>query len=701
MMTGLSAVDLEGDISVKLTKKKHWIWFGIITIIFAAVVMRDVHTYNQALGVFWHRFEVIGLVYVFVSLHCFLDISKMYNWIYKHRIIIAIGIFVFMVANCFTLSSVSMYNSYIQPNNLSQYSNPIFGTARGIRSDEWLVSTPRLIAGSYNNYGATNDIVRGTLSSGITATSGYYFDYSALRSPASYGYYFFGPEYGNSFAWNFQMIFGALLTFELFMILTKKNKLYSCLGCALVWFSSYNMWWSISSVMFSSIAIIVFFYYMIKAEGWKFRLLFGTMLAIAGADFVTILYPAWQVPFGWLIIAIFIWILAENQEWKKYRWLDWLIIAADIVFMATIIIRFIQVDGEYLKAVTETVYPGKRITYGGYSLDKLLGYAAESLMPLIEVGNASESGTFFAAFPLGLIASAFVLKKEKCKNLLIWCILVPTVVYLIYCTVSLPPIVAKILMLTNSTPARAVDVLGFCMALLTIVSLSEMDECGRMKPIWAIVISAVCAGTAIWATTGMFGHNTVLAVIVIAIIAAAGIAVFISKGKEAVRKTVIIITSILLTADALIVHPITVGFSAITQKPLYSEVRSIIKENTEHTLWIGTGIVNGNYLIACGAPALNSTNFIPNKDLWKILDPNNENEMIWNRYAHLNVSLSDEAETTISLEQEDVVSIALSINDFRKLGVNYILSSSTVPASYQEYLEQIYSEDGSIIYHVK
>jgi hypothetical protein len=111
--------------------------------------------------------------------------------------------------------------------------------------------------------------------------------------------------------------------------------------------------------------------------------------------------------------------------------------------------------------------------------------------------------------------------------------------------------------------------------------------------------------------------------------------------------------------------------------------------------------VNGNYLIACGAPALNSTNFIPNKDLWKILDPNNENEMIWNRYAHLNVSLSDEAETTISLEQEDVVSIALSINDFRKLGVNYILSSSTVPASYQEYLEQIYSEDGSIIYHVK
>ena len=103
------------------------------------------------------------------------------------------------------------------------------------------------------------------------------------------------------------------------MILTKGKKLYSVLGCVLIWFSSFNLWWSICGIMFAAIAIVVLFYYMVKAKNWKKRLLFGTMLAFAGTDFCTNLYPAWQVPFGWVVLTLIVWIVITNQEWKKYH----------------------------------------------------------------------------------------------------------------------------------------------------------------------------------------------------------------------------------------------------------------------------------------------------------------------------------------------------------------------------------------------
>lgn len=685
-----------------LSEKKHWKWFAALTVVILALTAYIGRSIFAEPGIFWHRFELVLIVYIFLAMHCFLNIKEMYNRIYKYRVLIAIGLFVFAVANCFTYSSVSMYNLYIQPNSLSQYSEPIFGTAKAIRSDEWLVSISRIIAGSFNHYGATNDIVRGTLTSGISATSGLYLDYSALRSPSTWGYYLFGAEYGNSFAWNFQMIFGALFTFEFFNILTKGKRLYSFFGTVLVWFSSFNLWWSLCIQMLGAMAIVVFFYYMVIAENWKRRLLFGTLLAFAGANFCTNLYPAWQVPFGWVILALMVWILIENQEWKKYKVLDWLMIAVDVLFMISIIFRFIQVDAEYMHAVTATVYPGRRISYGGFVLDKLLGYAPSAVMPIIEIGSAPETGTFFGTFPLGLITAVYVLKKENWKNTLIWCLLAPMTLFTIYCTVGMPPMIAKLFLLTNSTPIRTVDALGALSAILFIVSMGEMDSYGRVNKVWSALIAAVCTAVAVLACYGTYSMKAMMGITIIEIITAIGIYLFINNGKEILRKGAIIATSVILLADAALINPITVGFSAITKKPLYSEVRSILNNTNEHTLWLGVdNIVNPCYLIACGAPTLNSTNYVPNKELWKILDPEDKYEEVWNRYAHLNMVLSNRAESKITLEQADVITVELSKKDFLSLGIDYILSSSVISSSYQDILENIYNEDGSLIYKVK
>jgi len=684
-----------------LAKKKHWIWFGAITVLLILSLWKLVLPYTSMPGLLWHRLELIGLVYAFLILHCFLDVTEMYAWIYRHRVILAIALFCFLVANCYTYSSVSMYEAYIQPNHLSQYGSPIFGSARAIRSDEWLVNISRIIAGSFNHFGATNDIVRGTLTSGISATGGFYFDYSALRAPSTWGYYLFDVAYGNSFYWNFLMVFGALLSFELCMILTKGKKLYSVLGCVLIWFSSFNLWWSICGIMFAAIAIVVLFYYMVKAKNWKKRLLFGTMLAFAGTDFCTNLYPAWQVPFGWVVLTLIVWIVITNQEWKKYHVLDWLVIAVDILFMASIILRFIQVDAEYMLAVTSTVYPGKRVSYGGYILNKLFGYAPSVVMPIVEIGNAPETGTFFGTFPLGLILGAYVLKKDKWKNSLIWCLLVPTVLLLVYCTSGLPPILSKLFLLTNSTSPRAVDALGFVVTLMFIASMAEMDQCGRLNAVWSIAITILSAALALWSCYGAYSTKSLILIAAILAVTSVGIYFFIHSGREHLRQLAVIGTSFVLCANSLLINPITVGFSAITEKPLYTEVRNILAKNQEHTLWIGIdNLVNSSYLISCGAPTLNSTNYIPNKELWKVLDPKDENEQTWNRYAHIAISLTDDTESKITLAQADMIKVDLCVKDFQTLNIDYVLGGPKIPSSYQSILKQVYNDDGSAIYQV-
>lgn len=687
-----------------ITKKKHIVLFILISIIFILLTAYSATSLPDAAGVFWHREEIIVLLFVFAGMHCFLDISSMYDWIYKHRVLIAIGLLVFCVANCFTGSSVSMYETSIQPSYTSEYGSPIFGTARSIRSDEWCVNISRIIAGSYNNYGSVNNIVRGTSTPGISATGGLFFDYSALRSPDSWGYYLFGAEYGNSFSWSFKMIFGFLIVFELCMILTKKDKILSIFGSILIWFSTFNMWWSISTIMMSASAIIVLFYYTLTAENSKKRLLFGTMLAIAGSSFCCDLYPAWQVPFGWIIVSLMIGMIISNRNWKDYKKKDWLILVIDIAFMASIIIRYLYVNASYLSAVTSTVYPGARVSNGGFALSKLLGYVTSCFDSFKASVNPSESGTFFAVFPLGIILPIYVLFKEKGKNTLIWCLIISVSMLTLYCSFELPSFITKALLLTYSTPLRTVDIVGYGLVLLVLVSLSEMRRCGYMKLRYATITAAICILLPIMYYYGNDTYSFIKTILIyiILFISFFGILILIARYSYFLKKVIIIVSSLFLAIVGLKVNPITVGFSAITAKPIYSEIQSIISKSDKETLWITAGgnFVYSNYLICCGAPTLNSTNYIPNQKLWKILDPDNKNEKIWNRYAHINMYLIDGNQTEITLQSPDQIAVGMTYDNLIALNVDYIMAIEEIPESYHNLLEQLYSEDGVKIYRV-
>ena len=646
------------------------------------------------------RSEFLLLIYMFLAANCLLPLKRLYGFLYKFRVLVCILLFSFLVVNNINFSSVGMWNKQIQPTANTQNGGLIYGTPRAIRSDEWLVNVPRMMAGSYNHYGMYNDVVRAEKAESLSAT-GYFLDYCALAVPDSWGYYIFGPERGLSFMWSFRMVFGFLFSFELCLILSERKKVLSFLGAAIIWFSSYNMWWSLQTTMFSATAVTVLFYYMIIADTKARRLIYGIATAIAAANFAVVFYPAWQVPFAWTVLFLAAWIIFDNrQRIKRYGWKDYAIIVLSLLFAASLVLRFLAVDQNYIHAVMNTVYPGNRFSYGGDSLSKGFGYLAELLAFRGKLVNPSEVGCFYLAFPLGIVMMFQGLVQKKGKDSQLWFLAIPTFFTLLYCFYELPKTFCSLTLMKYSMPARAMDVLQY-QCVLAI--MGAFGKCKTNKRFLIFIDGALTvAGVYPAISTGLEQVPSSRVLILVAGIVSCIVAMVLITGYYTrITKVMIYIISLGLIANGMMVHPIMKGIGSITSKPLYREVRKIVTQDPG-AKWVGMNDqILPEYLISCGARTVNSVNYIPNMELWKKFDPSGEQQFIYNRYAHLIVDISEKDMTNIELVYTDIVRLQVSEKDFSKLNAKYILSRQELPIGMQKHTNLLYGEGGVYIYQVK
>lgn len=692
---------------------------------------RDIIT----VSLFIRQAELLTLLFAFVLLHLLFDIRTLYEKIFRFRVLIALALLVFFVANNINASSINVWNRIIESSAIPGNSNCILGIPRDIRSDEWNVNVSRMLSGSYNDYGEYNDIVRGVSTENISA-SGLYRDYSALAKPYYYGYYLFDFSHGLAFQWAYVYIFGFLFAFELFYILTGK-KLAGLLGANLLWLSPLNLWWSVSIPLLSMSALPVLFYYTLRADSrWK-RLLFALMLAVGGADFVCVFYPAWQVPAGWIILTLMVYFLYRYREWKSYHLLDWAVIVGAVVFMASIILRYVIADMSYIKAVAETVYPGARYDSGEMSMQKLLGYA-----PYYFVGfarnwnispNNSEGATFALAFPLAyiLLPLALVLTGrrktdsgqgsgagkgrsgrreivledngsfESRRRLLIF-LLFPLVLLTLYCTTGLPAIVAKVLLLDRSTGARTVDFLGALLVVIMVVSITIIRDMGGLSWYWSLLIAVGSVLPAYFYGLQITAHPTGPVVEAGTVLSALIIFLLLVSYKRQAWNAAILCTGYFLAVCGFSVNPLTLGTSVITDKPIAAAIRNLVAED-EDALWISSSENRfiANFLIANGARTINSINYIPNMSLWKKLDPDGSEEEIYNRYAQVTICLEDTEDIGINLEGIDAIDLTIGPKDFDTLGATYVLATDPIDSSFANELQLIYQDEARDVFIYK
>ena len=164
--------------------------------------------------------------------------DEIINGVIKFRWIIALVFFVLCVIFKVHGTSIGIYDNVLPTHVNEAQANHyrLFGKDRIIRTDEYVVHTPTYFSQYYNNYNKYSNQMS------IDSTNmllDYYApvkDITVLGKPFNWGYLIFGNERGLSFYWCSLQITLFMTAFELFYILTKRNKILSLVGMFMMGF---------------------------------------------------------------------------------------------------------------------------------------------------------------------------------------------------------------------------------------------------------------------------------------------------------------------------------------------------------------------------------------------------------------------------------------------------------------------------------
>jgi hypothetical protein len=373
-----------------------------------------------------------------------------------------------------------------------------------------------------------------------------------------------------------------------------------------------------------------------------------------------------------------------------------------------------------------TAYPGARVSTGGEAGWYVFAWVTNLFSPWSETANACEGAMFLGFFPVTEILAVAWLVSRRGRGMLMWLLVAVDALLITFSVAGLPAPLAQLLLLTPVSSNRAWLVVTL---VEVFIYMHMLSSAGSREP----DADAALARPAAKGTLGLLRARAVR--IVAAVAALAALAVFLFNARASLPEFAVpfgfglrslalvgalaavfaglvlmaghakargvaaaMLIALSLAAGAT-VNPLARTLDAITAKPLYAKVRAI--EESSPGRWLATGSVGAEYLIAAGAATVNSTNILPALERWSVFDPGAAQD-VYNRYAHINVSLTDGENRILPGASNDSFNVEVNGNGLSLLGVDYlcVFDGAPVPAAMLDCLEKIYDEHGVAIYLV-
>lgn len=693
-------------------KKSYYMLMIMIISVCIPLLVEKFYYFNQefkvkrAILIFFGVF-LLGMHLFFLSNEKY---KKILDQIFRKRYIIGFVLFIGLVINGFHGSSLSTYNIVIQGNNEVEDGYPIVGTSRNIRSDEWAVSSMFILsqATEINNFSTTNENWMAESKPVNLYLKAPTKDISILGNPSMIFFLVLPIENAFSayFFFGYFVLFFA--TFELLMIITKRNRACSFVGAVAVVLAPANQWWDNSNMIAYGEIAVVTFYYFLQTKSLRNKILYSILIGISGSVYIMTLYPAWMIPYGYFFLMIVIWMLYSQK--CNYKWSDFLILIPVVLGVIGIIFvpAFLE-SSEIFKLTSNTVYPGTRLTIGGYGAVGLVDYFTNLFLPINDSINQSEVSQFISLYPLPMLLSLYYIIKNKMNkkfDLLLVLLFVLSLFLGLWNFIELPEIISKMTMMSMSTVERSNVVLSFVnliMIILCVANYSSLTVKSKKHIFFIISISIIYILIVSWFSVQKYSiyYNTCMLLVTGSTFLLIAILFLINNKKSNnILLTILLVVSV---GAGLTVHPLNKGLNVIYEKPISKQIQKIIKKD-EKSKWItvNTPIFTPNYIAANGASVINSTNYVPNFDFWGKIDKTKEYEDIYNRYAHLTIKLT-KSHTTVNLIQADWIELNLNVNDLRKVDIEYIVTNDELEEFENNVIKfnQIYREDGIAIYRVQ
>lgn len=661
-------------------------------------LLKEIKFRTSHLSRFFEKFKVLLLFF------CLLILPFVWGWdkAFKYRWVIAGLVLLFLVANNYNGDSLGIYDSYVQAGEGNEYVMPVFGEARHIRSDEWGNVTPNYMSTRYLDsiFEKNNYLTRGANSINEYAIT-WYSVYDPFNFVSAFLRRVIGFERAYSFKWYSRLIFTFLINIEFFLILTRRNKLLSFAATSMICFSSFYMWWYFPDFVTAVPSIMVCVYYFINCKTNLLKYVWSAGIAISAAFYALNLYPAWQVPSGYLMIPIFVWLIYEYKDIiKSWKIKQWMSVVVAVVLFAAICIGYITDRSGYVSAMVDTVYPGKRFSTGGFSLQKIFNYFPAGLFPYKGTANPSAEGICISLFPLPIIFSIYYQIRNKFKNVLINGLLIYSGILTVYTTIGFTEWIAKYTLMSYVPGTRAAEVLAYSEVILFSALFSLWNEKEAIKIRYALPISLT------FVVIGLFCANKRLPqymtrqyIFGVGIVFFAIVFFMICRLDDVWRKRSYVMLIVYATITGLYVRPIEKGLDAVYSKPVYREVRSIMDSDPD-AKWMTQGLCLSGYMTASGASCIDFCNKYPNFELWGAIDPTGEYYDCYNRFAYVSISFTDE-NTSMTNPKADTLSVNLSYKDIWKTGVDYVASNTPLDID-NDYVrfDCIYDKSGIYLYKI-
>ena len=338
------------------TQKKKVIILGIISIILSIICV-FVKKYDTFLV---DRIIIFSFIIFFCGLHFIFGFKTLYNFIIKYRYRISAILIILFTILGYSGSSIGILSHHILEQDKN---NTIIGVPRGINSDEYALETLISISQKNNGFSYYNNLLRGTKTDVFSILHVPVNDIVSISRIFNIGYYFLNSDMALALWWNLRLFALILVSFELCMIITNKNEFISICGSIIIAFSGVCQWWIshhiVDIMIFGQMFLVLTEKFMqTKSLKIKFICIFGITLSVLGYIFTQ--YPAWMISFGYVFLAMFIWILIKNKKNYKITIGDILLIIGSIIAIGLICLRYFILSAETLNIIKNTAYPGKR-----------------------------------------------------------------------------------------------------------------------------------------------------------------------------------------------------------------------------------------------------------------------------------------------------------------------------------------------------
>ncbi len=687
----------------------------IIIALIISIIISVIYTVTRPIFVI-DRIFLVDAILMFISLHFIIKLEVMYNFIYKYRYYIALIIFAIEVIFEYSGSSIGVYNDILQGESTQKYFSPVLGKYRSIRSDEWVVNTPIFTSQAIDTdskFAYYNDNLRGINTDMFSIVAPAVLDILTIAKPFNIGYLLLGASRGLSVLWAGKWIALMLIAFEFCMLITDKKKFVSLCGMLLIAFSASTAWWNMTDYYIWGMLALILVDKYLKSDKLKTKIICAIGIFISAVSYVFIMYPAWEVAYIFIYMAIFITLCIKNRKIYKIYKKDILIIFLVILSIAGIGMRYLYMSKDALNATLNTDYPGSRFEIGGNGKKVVFSYVYSFLFPYNDLDNPCEFAGMTSFYPLPMILAIIYLirNKDRKKHFAFFIpLLIVSLLFSIFTLFETNETFAKLTLLYMIPGRRLAIPLGFTQILMLIYLISITDKNTKIMKdntakIIAIFSSIIIMSFAMQTAPNIFTGG--LRAYCIGLLLLIFLYLILTINNEKNKKILLVSLAGISIITGATVNPIQKGISVLIDKPLAKEIKSIVSSDTENNLWItdNTVFYMPNYLLASGAKVLNSTNIYPNFELFKTVlgedAQKQENRQIYNRYAHLTMEITNN-ENKVELIYQDSIKLKLTPEKVKELGIKYIVSTRDVEEfdTQKVDFEEIYSQQGVSIFRV-